>query len=136
MSVLLVEPRAYTVLRTERASELQLLRPPPNSQGHLLAPGWSPGHVGGSSGPTSFSSQPAPLLGPKDAHSLFPRGAGRDGTVGRPRGRVTATAGILDPGVGDVDFGNSSGHSCPQRASGSVEPARKPPTGPTLLRPV
>lgn len=63
----------------------------------------------------------------------FPRGE-LGGTVGRPRGRATATAGILDPRVGDVDFGNSCGHSCPQRASRSVEPARKPPTGPTLLR--
>lgn len=55
------------------------------------------------------------------------------GTVGRPRGRATATAGTLDPRVRDKDFGNSCGHSCPQRAPGSVEPAHKPPTGPTLL---
>ena len=35
--MLLVEPRAYTVLRTEHASELQLLRPPPKATSWLPA---------------------------------------------------------------------------------------------------
>ena len=75
VSVLVVAPRAYTCA-WHWAREWPSYN---SSYGHLLAPGWSQGRVGASSGPASVSSQPAPFPGPKDAHSLSPRGAGRDG---------------------------------------------------------
>lgn len=122
-------PRPET--STEQASDpaLQLLlRPPPGFQAGARVV-W-----GLHRDPLASPHNRPPFPGPKGAHPLSPRGAGREGRTPLRSGH--SHGGILDSGAGGVGVGNSCSHSCTRLGSGLVEPAREPPTRPTPLRPV